>query len=85
MESHPFTISTPSEVGDGVTLVVRRAGDWTRAVYDLAMRTPGGVQVRCSIEGPYGTLIVLYSIRNNQLMLDAQADLSISCFPLSPL
>ncbi|KAJ9094738.1 hypothetical protein QFC21_005896 [Naganishia friedmannii] len=53
MESHPFTISTPSAVGEGVTLVVRRAGNWTRAVYDLAVKEPGGVKVRCSIEGPY--------------------------------
>ncbi|KAJ9115815.1 hypothetical protein QFC22_004956 [Naganishia vaughanmartiniae] len=54
MESHPFTISTPSDAGEGVTLVTKSAGDWTRAVYDLAVRDPAGVQVRCSIEGPYG-------------------------------
>ncbi|KAJ9091924.1 hypothetical protein QFC21_007037 [Naganishia friedmannii] len=53
MESHPFSLSTPSEVGMGVQLVVKCAGDWTRAVYELAQRNPGGVDVRCSIEGPY--------------------------------
>lgn len=54
VESHPFTISTASDAGVGVELVVKRAGDWTKAVYDLATKDPGGAKVRCSIEGPYG-------------------------------
>jgi ferric-chelate reductase len=58
IESHPFTISTASDVGIGVELVVKRAGNWTQAVYDLAMRDPSGSKVRCSIEGPYGMYAV---------------------------
>jgi ferric-chelate reductase len=59
IESHPFTISTASDAGIGVELVVKRAGNWTQAVYNLAMRDPSGLKVRCSIEGPYGMYAVL--------------------------
>ncbi len=54
IESHPFTISTPANQNLGIQLVVKRAGNWTKAVYDLAERNGGSVDVRCSIEGPYG-------------------------------
>lgn len=70
MESHPFTISTASDSGNGVQLVVKRAGDWTSAVYDLAMRDPAGVKVRCSLEGPYGVYRCLAECWNSAAELN---------------
>lgn len=40
LESHPFTIASVSQTseteGDGMILIVKRAGGWTRRLYDLA-------------------------------------------------
>ncbi|KAJ1308190.1 hypothetical protein OPQ81_003905 [Rhizoctonia solani] len=63
-EAHPFTIasvSNPSGQGDGLTLLAKRAGDWTGKLYTLSQGTPStekglgiGRNVTMIIEGPYG-------------------------------
>ncbi|KAK4686481.1 isovaleryl-CoA dehydrogenase, partial [Tremellales sp. Uapishka_1] len=54
LEAHPFTIATANDGGQTVQLVIKKAGDWTTAVYNLVNESEGGLQVRCSVEGPYG-------------------------------
>jgi ferric-chelate reductase len=51
LESHPFTLA--SSEGEPVQLIVKRAGDWTEALFALAL---AGQQplMRCTVEGPYG-------------------------------
>ncbi|RPD56546.1 incomplete iron reductase [Lentinus tigrinus ALCF2SS1-7] len=61
-ETHPFTIASVSRCpsGEGLVLMVKKAGDWTNKLYDLAQRADyseanglgGAVQV--IVEGPYG-------------------------------
>ncbi|WVQ76456.1 hypothetical protein IAR50_006124 [Cryptococcus sp. DSM 104548] len=63
-ENHPFSVA--SAEGDEMVLVVKRAGDWTRALYELASQgeTGGGEkgmdmanvgkECRVIVEGPYG-------------------------------
>ncbi|KAF8709337.1 Ferric reductase like transmembrane component, partial [Rhizoctonia solani] len=63
-EAHPFTIasvSNSSGQGDGLTLLAKRAGDWTGKLYTLSQGTPSsekglgvGRNVSMIIEGPYG-------------------------------
>lgn len=53
-ESHPFTIASADGDGEGVQCVIKRAGDWTEALFALASRSESGVTVRCTVEGPYG-------------------------------
>ena len=62
MEDHPFTIASVSQSGpDGMVLMCKRAGGWTRKLYDIA-KTSGYSQVeegvgrdmKVVIEGPYG-------------------------------
>ncbi|CAE6461442.1 unnamed protein product [Rhizoctonia solani] len=62
-ESHPFTIasiSSPKGGGDGLTLLVKKAGDWTDSLYSLSQHTSSaessgsGSRVKVVIEGPYG-------------------------------
>ncbi|KDN43271.1 hypothetical protein RSAG8_06238, partial [Rhizoctonia solani AG-8 WAC10335] len=62
-ESHPFTIasiSSPKGGGDGLTLLVKNAGDWTNSLYSLSQHTSStesagsGSRVKVVIEGPYG-------------------------------
>ncbi|KZT71208.1 hypothetical protein DAEQUDRAFT_750102 [Daedalea quercina L-15889] len=61
-ESHPFTIASvskhPSE--EGLVLMVKKAGDWTSKLYDVAQRTEyseaGGPtrNIKVMLNGPYG-------------------------------
>lgn len=64
-ETHPFTIasiSAPEGGGDGLTLLCKRAGDWTESLYSLSQRQSAdngdgfgmGSRVKVVIEGPYG-------------------------------
>lgn len=67
-ESHPFTIasvSAPNGGGDGLTLLCKRAGDWTESLYTMSQQHSGanaekgegfgvGARVKVVIEGPYG-------------------------------
>ena len=59
-EIHPFTIASVS--GDSLTLMVRKAGDWTNGLYNMATKSDaiysGGwgaeKKAKVWIEGPYG-------------------------------
>jgi ferric-chelate reductase len=59
-EIHPFTIASVS--GDGLTLMVKKAGDWTNKLYTwlrramLSIQAVGGNEKKAKvwIEGPYG-------------------------------
>jgi len=59
-EVHPFTIASVS--GDGLTLMVKKAGDWTNKLYDMAAKSDAiysgdvvnEMQAKVWIEGPYG-------------------------------
>jgi len=58
-EVHPFTIANVS--GDGLTLMVKKAGDWTNKLYDMATKSDAlysgdanGMRAKVWIEGPYG-------------------------------
>ncbi|KAG8694046.1 hypothetical protein FRC11_002462, partial [Ceratobasidium sp. 423] len=60
-ESHPFTIasiSSPKGGGDGLTLLIKKTGDWTESLYTLSHHTSpesaSGPQIKVVIEGPYG-------------------------------
>jgi len=60
MEEHPFTIASVAQAGpDGMVLMCKRAGGWTRKLYDVAKMgsyTEGGVgrDLKVVVEGPYG-------------------------------
>ena len=59
-EIHPFTIASAS--GDGLVLLVKKAGDWTTRLYKIATESDGiysgdgGSEMKATvwIEGPYG-------------------------------
>ncbi|TFK81375.1 incomplete iron reductase [Polyporus arcularius HHB13444] len=61
-EAHPFTIASVSRCpsGEGLVLMVKKAGDWTTKLYDVAQRADYGEanglggNVRVLVEGPYG-------------------------------
>ncbi|CAE6423815.1 unnamed protein product [Rhizoctonia solani] len=57
-ECHPFTIAnSPNDVPEGLTLVCKRAGDWTSALYQMANKKSDSEEHRSAyvlIEGPYG-------------------------------
>ncbi|TFK83417.1 incomplete iron reductase [Polyporus arcularius HHB13444] len=61
-EVHPFTIASVSRChsGEGLVLMVKKAGDWTTKLYDLAQRADYGEanglggSVQVVVEGPYG-------------------------------
>ncbi|KAI9566156.1 ferric reductase like transmembrane component-domain-containing protein [Boletus coccyginus] len=60
-EVHPFTISNASNTEEGLVLMCKATGNWTRKLYEMA-RTAGsgeqgqepGRRVKVMIEGPYG-------------------------------
>ncbi len=76
LETHPFTIACACEgqkdgligIGgaDGMILMVKKAGDWTRKLYDLAAQADmegsdaessvvgRGTRVKVLVDGPYG-------------------------------
>jgi ferric-chelate reductase len=61
-EGHPFTIATAPD-GEGLVLMCKVAGDWTRKLYGLAidgtqqeMAGKWGTKTTVIVEGPYGEL-----------------------------
>jgi predicted ferric reductase len=66
LEWHPFSLSSAPKMKT-VTLHIRRAGDWTNALYELANKTS---EVTIMMEGPYGSLGVdLVGDRYKMVML----------------
>jgi len=83
MEAHPFTIASVAELpecggGQGVVLYVKKAGDWTKRLYDLAdnynRARPeadekakgsgmGSTTMKFIVDGPYGEPFFLYDIK----------------------
>jgi len=57
-ETHPFTIASVSRGGpDGMVLLCKRAGDWTRELYAMAQagtKHCDGGRIKVVVEGPYG-------------------------------
>ncbi|KAF7369057.1 Iron reductase [Mycena venus] len=58
-ESHPFTIASVAGSPEGLTLMVKKSGDWTNKLFDFAKAggyTEAGVgrNVNIVLEGPYG-------------------------------
>lgn len=57
-EVHPFTIASVSRSPEGLVLLCKRAGDWSRQLNDLATRgskeDDAANRVRVAVEGPYG-------------------------------
>ncbi|KAG8768868.1 hypothetical protein FRC12_005313 [Ceratobasidium sp. 428] len=57
-EAHPFTIANASnDVSGGLSLVCKKAGDWTSALYRMANQKSNGDghrSVYVLVEGPYG-------------------------------
>ena len=57
-ETHPFTIASVSRGGpDGMVLLCKRAGDWTRELYAMAQagnKQGDGAKIKVVVEGPYG-------------------------------
>jgi len=72
-EIHPFTIASHGNGSDqGMVLMIKKAGDWTEKLYEMAKSKKGGYnekghgsQVRFMVEGPYGgpglTMFASYS------------------------
>lgn len=64
LEAHPFSIASAPGPEDNVRLLVKKAGDWTNGLYDLAasgqvLRRGGKeetmeTRVLVTVEGPYG-------------------------------
>jgi predicted ferric reductase len=66
LEWHPFSLSSAPKMKT-VTLHIRRAGDWTNALYELAKKKS---EVSIMMEGPYGSLGVdLVGDRYKMVML----------------
>lgn len=64
LEVHPFTIASVSKSEEGLVLMVKKAGGWTKSMYEVAKMggyTEGGVgqEVKVAIEGPYGASPVM--------------------------
>ncbi|KAI9459069.1 hypothetical protein HD554DRAFT_2029376 [Boletus coccyginus] len=60
-EVHPFTISSAADTEEGLVLMCKTTGNWTRKLYEMAQMTGSGEQgqergrrVKVMIEGPYG-------------------------------
>jgi len=57
LENHPFSIASAD--GGQLILIARKRGDWTRALFDLAMegtgseKGDGSVECKVVLEGPY--------------------------------
>ena len=66
-EVHPFTIASVAESGpEGMVLMCKRAGGWTRKLYEIAKLggyeggSVDGREVRVVVEGPYGSCFFFY-------------------------
>ena len=54
-ETHPFTIANASHSLEGMVLLCKSAGDWTRKLFDMAkVSNKEGGMIRVVVEGPYG-------------------------------
>lgn len=58
-EVHPFTIASASHSDEGMVLMVKKTGNWSTSLYDMAKisshRESGiGSHVKVMVEGPYG-------------------------------
>jgi len=60
-ENHPFTIASVSKTEEGLVLMCKSGGTWTRRLYQMAIASGYGEggkgtggNVRVMIEGPYG-------------------------------
>ena len=57
-ETHPFTIASASYTPEGMVLLCKRTGDWTRKLFDMAKvsNVEGGMgtHIKVVVEGPYG-------------------------------
>lgn len=69
-EIHPFTIASVSRHQDGIVLLCKRSGTWTRNLYEIAkmggyMKREIGQKVTVVVEGPYGQLIIVMVPRSS--------------------
>ncbi|KAJ7578669.1 ferric reductase like transmembrane component-domain-containing protein [Mycena floridula] len=59
-EVHPFTIASVSDGPEGLVLMCKKSGRWTKNLYDIASKREGflehgvGRNVKLVVEGPYG-------------------------------
>ena len=58
-EVHPFTIASLSRGQEGIILICKRTGTWTKSLFEIAKlgeRADGeiGQKVKVVVEGPYG-------------------------------
>ena len=66
LEVHPFTIASVSKTEEGMVLLVKNTGGWTRKMYEVA-KTSGyggdglGRDMKVVIEGPYGKLFGVFN------------------------
>ena len=63
-EVHPFTISSASNTEEGLVLMCKTTGSWTRKLYEIAQTTAAGKEgeepgrrAKVMIEGPYGMFL----------------------------
>ena len=59
LEAHPFTIANVTRSEEGMVLMVKKAGGWTKQMFEVAKMagyTEGGLgrEVKVVVEGPYG-------------------------------
>ena len=64
-EVHPFTIASVADSGpEGMVLMCKRAGGWTRKLYEIAKlggsESGGEREVRVIVEGPYGSFFFFH-------------------------
>ena len=66
LEVHPFTIASVSKTEEGMVILVKNMGGWTRKMYEVA-KTSGyggdglGRDMKVVVEGPYGKLFGVFS------------------------
>ena len=58
-EVHPFTIASVSRGQEGMVLICKRGGTWTKNLYEISKlrgyaKGEIGRKVKVAIEGPYG-------------------------------
>ena len=61
-EVHPFTIASVSRSEEGIVLICKRTGTWTKSLFEMAksgrcVDGKMGQKVKVVIEGPYGKCI----------------------------
>ena len=58
-EVHPFTIASASRNKEGIVLICKRTGTWTKSLFEMAKFGKSeegemGQKVKVVVEGPYG-------------------------------